>query len=158
MSMPHKNDEARTDRGWMRHAIGLARLSPPSSTAFSVGAVIVGADGVEIIHGWSRETDEKVHAEESALNKLEPGDSRLPHATLYSTLEPCSQRASQDRKPCADRILAAGIRRVVIAWREPGTFVDNCQGVEKLREHGVEVVELGDLADEAMSMNRHLSL
>ncbi|WP_309230332.1 dCMP deaminase [Nocardia sp. SYP-A9097] len=152
------SDEARSDRGWMRHAIGLARLCPPSDTAFSVGAVLIGADGVEIIHGWSRETDEKVHAEESALNKLEPDDDRLSSATLYSTLEPCSQRASKDRAPCTDRILAAGIRRVVIAWREPGTFVDNCQGVEKLREHGVEVVELADLAEEAISMNRHLRL
>ncbi|QLY31079.1 dCMP deaminase [Nocardia huaxiensis] len=152
------SDEARSDRGWMRHAIGLARLCPPSETAFSVGAVIVGEDGVEIIHGWSRETDDKVHAEESALNKLEPGDPRLPHATIYSTLEPCSTRASQDRTPCTDRILASGIRRVVIAWREPGTFVENCVGVERLRQHGIEVVELPDLAEEAMSMNRHLKL
>ncbi|MBL1073260.1 dCMP deaminase [Nocardia sp. 2] len=152
------SDEARSDRGWMRHAIGLARLCPPSASAFSVGAVIVGADGVEIMHGWSRETDDKVHAEESALDKMDPADPRLPHATLYSTLEPCSARASQDRTPCTDRILASGIRRVVIAWREPGTFVANCVGVEKLRQHGVEVVELPDLADEAMSMNRHLKL
>ncbi|WP_433563918.1 dCMP deaminase [Nocardia sp. CA-151230] len=152
------SDEARLDRGWMRHAIGLARLCPHSDTAFSVGAVIVGVDGVEIAHGWSRETDDKVHAEESALDKLEPDDPRLPSSTLYSTLEPCSQRASQDRLPCTDRILRAGIRRVVIAWREPGTFVDNCIGVEKLREHGVEVIELPDLAEEAMSMNRHLRL
>ncbi|WP_067696667.1 dCMP deaminase [Nocardia jejuensis] len=152
------SDETRGDRGWMRHAIGLARLSPQSPTAFSVGAVIVGADGVEISHGWSRETDEKVHAEESALNKLDPDDPRLPHATVYSTLEPCSQRASQDRAPCTDRLLRAGVRRVVIAWREPGTFVVNCVGVEKLREHGIEVIELQDLAEEAMSMNRHLRL
>ncbi|MGW4241271.1 dCMP deaminase [Nocardia sp. NPDC004722] len=152
------SDESRGDRGWMRHAIGLARLCPHSETAFAVGAVIVGADGVEIEHGWSRETDDKVHAEESALNKLAADDPRLRHATLYSTLEPCSQRASKDRAPCTDRILAAGIRRVVIAWREPGTFVDNCVGVERLREHGVEVIELADLADEAMSMNRHLRL
>lgn len=152
------SDENRMHRQWMRHAIGLARLCPISPTAFSVGAVIVGADGVEISHGWSRETDEKVHAEESALNKLEPNDPRLPHATIYSTLEPCSQRASADRAPCTDRILRSGIRQVVIAWREPGTFVENCVGVEKLREHGIEVIELPDLADEAMSMNRHLKL
>ncbi|KZM68182.1 dCMP deaminase [Nocardia terpenica] len=144
-------------RFWMHHAIGLARLCPPSPTAFSVGAVVVGADGVELTHGYSRETDPKVHAEESALNKL-GDDPRLRTATLYSTLEPCSRRASPDRPPCTDRILAAGISRVVIAWREPATFVDNCIGVEKLREHGVEVIELPDLAEEAMSMNRHLEL
>ncbi|MBF6173569.1 dCMP deaminase [Nocardia blacklockiae] len=141
----------------MHHAIGLARLCPRSPTAFSVGAVVVGADGIELAHGYSRETDLKVHAEESALNKL-GDDPRLPEATLYSTLEPCSQRASTDRAPCTDRILAAGLTRVVIAWREPATFVDNCVGVEKLREHGIEVIELPDLAAEAMSMNRHLDL
>lgn len=141
----------------MRHAIGLARLCPKSPTAFSVGAVIVGADDIELAHGFSRETDEKVHAEESALNKL-GDDPRLAHATIFSTLEPCSQRASVDRIPCTDRILAAGIRRVVVAWREPATFVADCVGVEKLREHGIEVVELADMADEAMSMNRHLAL
>ncbi len=149
------------DRRWMRHAIGLARLCPTSTTAFAVGAVIVGADGVELAHGFSRETDPKVHAEEAALNKL--GDQgpildALAHATIYSTLEPCSQRGSADRVPCTDRILAAGIRRVVTAWREPATFVTNCVGVEKLRERGIEVIELADMADEAMSMNRHLDL
>ncbi|MBF6328686.1 dCMP deaminase [Nocardia transvalensis] len=141
----------------MHHAIGLARLCPRSPTAYSVGAVIVGADNIELAHGFSRETDEKVHAEESALNKLGT-DPRLAHATLYSTLEPCSHRASQDRRPCTDRILAAGIPRVVIAWREPALFVENCVGVEKLREHGIEVIELADMAEEAMSMNRHLEL
>ncbi|MFF0489164.1 dCMP deaminase [Nocardia sp. NPDC004068] len=146
-----------TDRFWMHHAIGLARLCPPSETAFSVGAVVVDARDVELAHGFSRDTDAKVHAEESALNKL-GDDPRLMTATLYSTLEPCSRRASPDRLPCTERILAAGIPRVVIAWREPGTFVENCVGVERLRERGVEVVELTDLAEEAMSMNRHLRL
>ncbi|RDI48341.1 dCMP deaminase [Nocardia mexicana] len=150
-------ENRKTHRFWMHHAIGLARLCPTSPTAFSVGAVVVGADGVELAHGYSRETDAKVHAEESALNKL-GDDPRLPRATLYSTLEPCSQRASPDRAPCTDRILAAGLARVVIAWREPSTFVDNCVGVEKLREQGVEVIELPDMATEAMSMNRHLDL
>ncbi|MFI5778453.1 dCMP deaminase [Nocardia sp. NPDC051570] len=145
------------DRYWMHHAIGLARLCPPSATAFSVGAVVVGPDNVELAHGFSRETDDKVHAEESALNKLGE-DPRLTSVTLYTTLEPCSQRASRDRRPCTDRILAAGVPRIVLAWREPATFVENCVGVEKLREHGLEVIELADLAEEAMSMNRHLRL
>ncbi len=145
------------DHRFLRRAIELARQCPPSDTAFSVGAVIV-ADGVEIAAGYSRETDEKAHAEESALNKLSADDPRLARATIYSTLEPCSQRATATRSPCTERILRAGIPRVVIAWREPTTFVVNCVGVEKLRQHGVEVIELPDLADEAMSMNRHLDL
>ena len=145
------------DHQFMRRAIELARLCPPSSTAFSVGAVVV-ADGGEIATGFSRETDEKVHAEESALDKLGDDDPRLRRATIYSTLEPCSQRASVGRPPCTERILRAGIPRVVIAWREPTTFVTNCVGVERLRQEGVEVIELADLAEEAMAMNRHLDL
>ncbi|OXR39547.1 Riboflavin biosynthesis protein RibD [Nocardia cerradoensis] len=74
------------------------------------------------------------------MNKLDPPDPRLAGATVYSTLEACSQRATAGRPPCTDRILAAGIPRVVIAWREPSTFVVNCVGVEKLREHGSSVL------------------
>ncbi|MFC9893227.1 deaminase [Nocardia sp. NPDC127579] len=145
------------DDQFMLRAIELARQCPPSATAFSVGAVIV-ADGAEIATGYSRETDDKVHAEESALNKLGDDDPRLARATIYSTLEPCSQRASAGRAPCTERILRAGIPRVVIAWREPTTFVTNCVGVERLRQAGVEVLELAELADAAMAMNRHLDL
>lgn len=148
---------ARGDHEWMLRAIELANRCPPSATAFSVGAVIV-ADGAQIATGYSRETDPKVHAEESALDKLDPDDPRLATATIYSTLEPCSQRATATRLPCTDRILRAGIARVVIAWREPATFVTNCAGVAKLRGAGVEVVELPELADAAMAMNRHLDL
>ncbi|WP_328389094.1 deaminase [Nocardia sp. NBC_00416] len=142
---------------WMNRAIDLARQSPPVAGAFSVGAVLV-ADGVEIATGYSRESDPKNHAEEAALGKLDPRDPRLRHATLYSTLEPCSERATKSRRPCTDRVLAAGIPRVVIAWREPTTFVTNCVGVEKLRADGVSVLELPELAEAAMAMNRHLDL
>ncbi|MGW1739808.1 deaminase [Nocardia sp. NPDC001965] len=142
---------------WMERAIALSRLSPQVPGAFSVGAVIV-ADGAEISTGYSRESDPKVHAEESALDKLDPDDPRLRRATLYSTLEPCSERATETRLPCTDRVLAAGIPVVVIAWREPSTFVENCVGVEKLRERGIRVLELPDLAEAAMAINRHLDL
>ncbi|QIS07966.1 deaminase [Nocardia arthritidis] len=145
------------DHRFMLRAIELARRCPPSTTAYSVGAVIV-VDGVEISTGYSRETDEKVHAEEAALNKLPADDQRLAAATIYSTLEPCTKRATATRAPCTERILRAGIRRVVIAWREPPLFVTNCVGVERLREHGVEVVELPELAAAAMALNRHLDL
>ncbi|NUS42629.1 MAG: dCMP deaminase [Mycobacteriaceae bacterium] len=142
----------------MWRAIELAELCPPAAGAYSVGAVIVGSDGRELASGYSRERDPKAHAEEGALAKLAPGDPRLVSATLYSTLEPCSRRATAGRAPCADRIVRAGIPRVVIAWREPALFVADCVGVESLREHGVEVVELPDLAAAAMAMNRHLDL
>jgi pyrimidine deaminase RibD-like protein len=140
----------------MRLAIALARRCPPSDTAFSVGAVIVDADGAELSRGFSREGgDPLVHAEESALGKLSPDDPRLAGATIYSTLEPCSQRKSRPRT-CTELIIAAGLRRVVIAWREPALFVANCQGYELLSRAGLTVAELPEFAAAAAAPNRHL--
>src|SRR5580658_3513265 len=146
------------DAGWMRLAVSLAWQCPPSETAFSVGAVIVDAAGVELSRGFSREGgDPVVHAEESALGKLSPEEPRLAGATIYSTLEPCSQRKSRPRT-CTQLIIAAGLRRVVIAWREPELFVADCEGYELLAEAGLEVDELPDLAGLAAAPNRHLLL
>lgn len=145
------------DVRWMRRAIELAQQCPPAEGAYSVGAVIVDEHGAEISFGYSRETDDKVHAEESALAKLPEGDLRLRSATMYSTLEPCSQRASRPRT-CTQLILAAGIPRVVMAWREPALFVADCQGYELLVQGGVTVIETPDLADEARAVNAHLSV
>jgi pyrimidine deaminase RibD-like protein len=137
-------------------AVSLARRCPPSDTAFSVGAVIVDADGAELSRGFSREGgDPLVHAEESALGKLSPGDPRLAGATIYSTIEPCSQRKSRPRT-CTELIIAAGLRRVVIAWREPALFVADCQGYELLSRAGLTVTELPEFAADAAAPNRHL--
>jgi diaminohydroxyphosphoribosylaminopyrimidine deaminase / 5-amino-6-(5-phosphoribosylamino)uracil reductase len=149
----------------MTVAIELAWQCPPSSESFSVGAVIVAVDGTELARGFSRQDgDPHVHAEEAALAKLVPGDRRLAGATLYSTLEPCSQRKSRPRS-CTELILATrrdagndGIGRVVIAWREPSLFVADCQGAELLWQAGVEVTELAELADPARAPNRHLGM
>ena len=145
------------DERWMRLAIELAWQCPPTPTAFSVGAVIVDADGDEISRGFSREGgDPMVHAEESALRKLAADDPRLAGATIYSTLEPCSQRSSRPRT-CTQLIIDAGLRRVVIAWREPTLFVADCQGYELLAEAGLEVAELPALAALAAAPNGHLA-
>jgi 5-amino-6-(5-phosphoribosylamino)uracil reductase len=140
----------------MRLAVALARECPPSDTAFSVGAVIVDAAGAELSRGVSREGgDPVVHAEESALGKLSPGEPRLAGATIYSTLEPCSQRKSRLRT-CTELIIAAGLRRVVIAWREPALFVADAQGYELLSGAGLTVTELPEFAADAIAPNRHL--
>lgn len=145
------------DRAWMQRAVDLSALCPPVAHAYSVGAVIVSADGRELANGYSRETDPHIHAEESALAKLEgtPDHHKLKDATLYSTLEPCSQRRSRP-KPCAELILTSGLRRVVIAWREPSLFVGDCIGVEMLEAAGVTVREIADLAPAARAANKHL--
>jgi len=142
------------DRHWLQQAIDLSRSCPPSANAFSVGAIIVSPEGEVLSTGYSRETDPHDHAEEAALNKLEPNDPRLRQATIYSSLEPCSKRASRPRT-CTELILAASIPRVVLAWREPSIFVD-CEGVELLEAAGVEVLELPDLADAARAINAHV--
>lgn len=140
------------DAKWLDLACELAVLCPPSLTAFSVGAVIVGSDGDELARGFSREGDPTVHAEESALAKI-PGVD-LGGATIYSSLEPCAHRASRP-KPCARLILEAGIGRVVFAWREPSLFVPG-DGYEELTGHGVEVVELPGFEEKAKAPNLHL--
>lgn len=147
-------DYLADDHFWLRRAIELSRNCPPSNTAFSVGAVVVDADGTEIATGYSRESDPHDHAEEAALAKLAADDPRLPGATIYSSLEPCSSRASRPRT-CTELILESGIPRVVFAWREPSVFVD-CVGAETLRTAGRTVIELPELADEVRTVNAHL--
>ncbi|MGW7261121.1 dihydrofolate reductase family protein [Streptomyces sp. NPDC054834] len=144
------------DRHWLRIACELAALCPPSETAFSVGAVVVAADGTELARGHSREGDDPVvHAEEAALAKIRPDDPRLAGATVYSSLEPCARRASRPA-PCARLILDAGIRRVVTAWREPDTFVTGADGSGLLAAGGVDVVVLPEYEEAAKAPNRHL--
>ena len=147
------------DRGWLLEAIELSRYCPPSATAFSVGAVLVGADGRPIANGYSREFAPADHAEEVALGRarfagLEPGGPEFAGATLYSSLEPCAARASRP-VPCADLIIASGIGRVVIAWREPPIFVPG-GGATRLRQAGIAVEVLPELASIAKSVNAHL--
>ena len=143
---------ASVDRGWLLAAIEVSRSCPVVTTAYAVGAIIVGGEGGELARGFSRETDPTNHAEESALAKAAGVD--LGRATMYTSLEPCTTRRSRSRT-CTELILAAGIRRVVFALREPPTFAD-CRGVETLRDAGVEVVELTDLADPVRDLNAHL--
>jgi pyrimidine deaminase RibD-like protein len=139
------------DREWLHQAIGLSRSCPPSPSAFCVGAVIVAADGSTVATGYSRQRDPHDHAEEGALAAVAPGDPRLAGATLYSSLEPCRFRASRPR-PCAELIIAAGLRRVVIAWLEPPVFAQG-GGAELLRSSGVTVAEVPELAAEARAVN-----
>ncbi|WP_405734937.1 dihydrofolate reductase family protein [Streptomyces sp. NBC_00028] len=144
------------DHHWLRLACELAALCPPSRTAFSVGAVVVAADGTELARGYSREgADPVVHAEEAALAKIGADDPRLASATVYSSLEPCARRASRPA-PCARLILDAGVRRVVTSWREPDTFVTAADGNGLLASAGVDVVVLPEYEERAKAPNLHL--
>ena len=146
------------DHRFLRWAVELARLCPPSGSAFSVGAVIVAEDGEVLATGFSREQEDHDHAEEVAIRKLTRGrpgpDPRLRHATIYSSLVPCGARASRPLT-CVQHIVAAGIPRVVFGWREPRLFTDG-QGAEQLRAAGVAVTEIPELAARAQAVNAHL--
>jgi diaminohydroxyphosphoribosylaminopyrimidine deaminase/5-amino-6-(5-phosphoribosylamino)uracil reductase len=156
--------QTEADFPWLAAAIDLSRQCPPSASAFSVGAVLVAADGSVIATGYSRERDPHDHAEEVALARAAaappggetPGEAarRLAKATIYSSLEPCLRRLSRPRS-CCELIVAAGIRRVVLAWLEPPLFVPG-GGARWLREQGVTVAELPELAAEARAVNAHL--
>jgi pyrimidine deaminase RibD-like protein len=139
------------DHDLLAAAVALAAECPPSSTAFSVGAIIAAPGGTVLATGYSRQLDPVNHAEEAALAQVE---ADLTGATIYSSLEPCGRRASRPAT-CAALILASPIRRVVFAMREPGTFVE-ATGADLLRAAGCEVVELADLAEGVRRANAHL--
>jgi len=153
------------DERYLAWAVELSRQCPPSRTAFSVGAVIVAADGAVLSTGYSREEEPADHAEEVALRKLgalssaggappRHPDPRLRGATIYSSMVPCGARASRP-VTCVRHIAQAGIPRVVYAMPEPPLFAPG-DGADKLRALGVEVTELPDLAPRATAINAHL--
>lgn len=144
------------DRHWLALAVDLAGRCVPSPNAFSVGAVVITADGSLLATGFSRETDPADHAEEVALVKAAAAGGRplLRGATIYSSLEPCAARASRST-PCAELIIDSGIGRVVIAWQEPPIFVPG-GGAIRLREAGLRVDFLPEFAAAARAVNAHL--
>jgi len=152
---PPAPGEAGADERWVREAVELSRRCVPSATAFSVGAILVSQSGAVISTGFSRERDPKDHAEEGALARAaDSGRPDLAAATIYSSLEPCRGRVSRPR-PCAELIVAAGIRRVVVAWLEPPLFMPG-GGAAWLRGQGVTVIEVPEAAAAARAVNAHL--
>ncbi|MDT5037820.1 MAG: hypothetical protein QOE03_3005 [Micromonosporaceae bacterium] len=143
-----------TDHRWMLAAVELSRKSPVVTSAYAVGAIIVDGGGRRVSSGYSRETDGRVHAEESALAKLADVDVDLSTATMYTSLEPCSARKSR-AVTCTQLIIDAGLGRVVFALLEPPQLAD-CHGVELLRAAGVEVIEVCELAADVRAVNAAL--
>lgn len=141
------------DRKILLQAIKLAEKCPPGPT-FAVGAIITDAAGNIIATGYSRENDPHDHAEEAALAKVDLDDTRLPSATIYSSLEPCSKRASRPTT-CTQHIIDARIPRIVFAWREPDIFVD-CEGAELLRAADRQVFEVDEFAHLVRATNASL--
>ncbi len=109
-----------------------------------VGCVLV-RDGVTLGEGWHERAGE-AHAEVAALRAASTG---VDGATAYVTLEPCSHTGRTP--PCADALIAAGIRRTVCCTADPNPKVAGA-GIARLRAAGI-AVSVGALAGEARALN-----
>src|ERR1039458_9296366 len=140
--MPAKPNDAR----FMQQALELAsRGTALASPNPRVGAVLVSSEGKVV--GRGTHTYEGVkHAEVLAI---EAAGDRTKEATLYLNLEPCSHVGRTG--PCADAIIAAGIKRVVVAMRDPNPLVAG-RGLARLQAAGIEVNE-GLYEPEARKLN-----
>jgi diaminohydroxyphosphoribosylaminopyrimidine deaminase / 5-amino-6-(5-phosphoribosylamino)uracil reductase len=131
----------------MRRAIEHARRGFGRTTPNPVvGACIVSDEGVVLGQGAHERAGEP-HAE---VNALEEAGSDARGATLYCTLEPCVHTGKTG--PCTERIIAAGIRRVVAAMEDPFPLVGG-RGFAMLRAHGIEV-QTGVGYDAAVRLNQ----
>lgn len=135
------------DRAMMRRALELAtRGRGYVSPNPMVGAVVADSEGRILGEGWHQRYGE-AHAEVNALAQVQEAD--LSDATLYVTLEPCAHHGRTP--PCADHVAASGIKRVVVAMRDPYQLVDG-KGNKRMREAGLEVI-VGLLENEARKLN-----
>jgi len=141
MTTSHQTDERFLRQGLelARRGIGLASPNP------CVGAVLVDAHNT-IVGSGSYTYDGLKHAEVLAI---EQAGERAHGTTLYINLEPCSHQGRTG--PCADALIAAGIRRVVACMKDPNPRVSG-QGFAKLRAAKIEV-STGLLEEEAKALN-----
>ena len=139
--------DSAADRRFMAAAIALCErgrgLSTPNP---NVGCLIV-SDGIIVGRGWTQRGG-RPHAEAQALDQAL---DRAHGATAYVTLEPCFHLSPRGPR-CADLMVRAGVKRVVIALRDPDPRTDG-QGADHLRAHGLDV-EMGLMAAEATTAMR----
>jgi diaminohydroxyphosphoribosylaminopyrimidine deaminase/5-amino-6-(5-phosphoribosylamino)uracil reductase len=109
-----------------------------------VGSVIVNENRIVGIgtHLKAGEPHAEIHAIRMAGDKAHGG-------TIYVTLEPCSHHGRTG--PCAEAIVKAGIKKVVIATLDPNPLVSG-RGVNILKDAGIEV-EVGILEEQSRKMN-----
>ena len=118
-----------------------------------VGCVIVAThetDGTfEVVgEGWHHAFGQP-HAEVEAIRAAKLAEKSTIGATAYVTLEPCCHFGKTS--PCTAALLEAGIKRVIVAMRDPFGKVDG-GGINLLQEHGVDVT-VGCLEAEARELN-----
>ena len=123
-----------SDQQYMQHALrlaahGLGQVAPNPS----VGAVIV--KNGNIIGRGNTARGGRPHAETIALAQA---GELAEGATMYVTLEPCSHYGKTP--PCAEAIIKAGIKKVVVACSDSNPLVAG-KGLAMLRDASIEVIE-----------------
>ena len=135
------------DHAHMGRALQLAALGQYSTAPNpAVGCVPLDAVGAVVGEGWHHRAGQP-HAEVYALHAA---SIRARGGTAYVTLEPCSHHGRTP--PCADALVAAGVRRVVAAMQDPNPRVAG-DGLRKLDAAGI-VTAVGVLEREARELNR----
>lgn len=136
---------SEADITFMRRAIALAAQNVGrTGDNPSVGCVLA-KDGVVIGEAVTAESG-RPHAEEQALAAA--GEAARG-AVAYVTLEPCARR-STGAASCSERLVAAGVSRVVIACADASKYAAG-QGEDRLRAAGVRV-ETGLMAADAQAL------
>src|SRR5438105_9768595 len=131
---------------FLREALDLARQGRgQTSPNPTVGAVLV-RDGEVVGRGFHTYAGTK-HAE---ILALDAAGERARGATLYINLEPCAHQGRTG--PCADALIAAGVKRVVAAMQDPNPRVSG-EGFRRLRDAGVDVELAADFSREAEKLN-----
>jgi len=129
----------------MTRALALAARGEGAVNPNPLAGAVVVVDDQIVGEGWHQQFGGP-HAEINALNEAGAASNG---ATLYVTLEPCCHHGKTP--PCTQRIIPAGIRRVVVATRDPNPAV-NGKGLAELRDAGIDVVE-GIMEQEARQQN-----
>ena len=133
---------------FMQRALQLARLGAGAvSPNPMVGCVIVHDDKI-IGEGYHQKYGE-AHAEVNAINAVSD-KSILSESIVYVTLEPCSHFGKTP--PCADLLIKHQVKEVIICNNDPNPLVAG-QGIEKLRQAGIEV-RFGVLEEAGRELNK----
>ncbi len=109
-----------------------------------VGCLIV-KDGGVVGSGWH----ERAGGPHAEVRALQAAGERSRGATAYVTLEPCAHHGRTP--PCTEALIAAGVKRVVVAMQDPNPLVSG-QGVAALLAAGIEV-DSGTLREQAEALN-----
>lgn len=134
------------DDKYMRLAIELAKRAEGRTSPNPIVGAVIAKNGKIVGRGYHKRAG-LPHAE---VNAIRQAGRRAKGATLYVSLEPCDHFGRTP--PCTDAIIKSGIRRAVIAMKDPNP-VNNGRGIKKLKRHGIKTV-LGVLKSEAMSINK----